>query len=321
MIYQFSNDGKRVYLSLNQPPGKPSKYNEEEWMEILKSKAARIRQEKGFEIPNGFELKTLSLESQAVWYKRSEVANICAKCYNLDNLPSDEELLNDYLNVIKFYETFLYENKELSYNDIEAGRAHIVRDICYIISNNENLNEEELFTNLRLNVIEDKYWVAYYQKSNENTSPKYSLNSARTLDLIHKDELKLTKLGEELVGNITPKEIFTHQYSLEIKKFFFKLALTYDNIKAAMEILKEEKRLRFYNPTCKLTNKVMKYYNWDVGKYSCKENFDENCVNCDHDLESHIKESSLPFEVLKKTGKWRGNVFWMTSRVTPMHLT
>lgn len=209
----------------------------------------------------------------------------------------------------------------LGFYNLDAGRAHIVRDICYLISRNDNLSENQLFNLLRENIIDDNYWIAYYQRSKSNTSPKYNLNSARTLDLVHKDELKLTKLGEDLVNNITQEEIFTHQYGLGIKKFFYKLAKSYDNIKIAMEILKEKKRLKFYNPTCKLTNRIMENFNDDIGGYYCKENFDENCEKCDRDFEAHINESSLPFEVHKKTGKFRGNVFWMTSRVTPMHLT
>jgi predicted RNA-binding protein with PUA-like domain/energy-coupling factor transporter ATP-binding protein EcfA2 len=207
----------------------------------------------------------------------------------------------------------------LGFYDIEAGRAHIVRDICYLISQDKALNEDELFNLLKINIRDDNYWKSYYQRSNGINSPKYNLNSARYLDLVDKSELKLTKLGEELVSTISGEESFTHNYGLGIKKFFYQLALKYDNIKAAMEILKDKKRLRFYNPTCNLTNKVMEGFNENSG--NCKGNFDENCEKCDRDFESHIKESSLPFEVHKKTGKWLGNNFWMTSRVTPMHLT
>lgn len=209
----------------------------------------------------------------------------------------------------------------LGFYDIEAGRAHIVRDICYLISKNDSLNENELFETLRKNVTDENYWKAHYQRSNKHNIPKYNLNSARTLNLVEKDRIKLTKLGEELINNISNDELFTYEYSIGIKNFFYQLALKYDNIKAAMEILKEKKRLRFYNPTCNLTNRVIEHYNDFQDVNNCIEDSYENCEDCDRDLQSHIKESSLPFEVLKKTGKWRGNIFWMTSRVTPMHLT
>lgn len=207
------------------------------------------------------------------------------------------------------------------YYDIDAGRAHIVRDICYLISINDNLTEENLSNIINSNIKDDKYWIAYYQRGNPKNKPKYNLNSARTLNLVETKKLELTNLGKELVNNISEAELFTHHYSLDVKRFFYQLALTYDNIKVAMDILKEEKKLRFYSPICNLTNKVMWQQHKDNEKYHCDENFDKNCENCNRDVEEHIKETSLPFETYKLTNNKRGFVFWMTSRVTPMHLT
>lgn len=103
VIYIFSNDAKKVFLSLNQPIQKPSDtdYSAEEWMQKLKNQSSPLR--KKLTNLKGFELERLQLESHETYYKRYEVANICAKCYNLDNLPSEEELITDYLNILDLY--------------------------------------------------------------------------------------------------------------------------------------------------------------------------------------------------------------------------
>lgn len=211
----------------------------------------------------------------------------------------------------------------IDFYDLNAGRAHIVRDICYLISNNPNITENDLFNLLRKKVgSNDLYWRAYFQRSHKNNSPGYNLNSARTLGLVHRNQLKLTELGEKLVENITDNELYNFKYGLGTKKFFYELALKNPSIKKAMEILKKNGRLRFYAPTCNLTNKVAWDYEIKDGKYYCKETEHSSCNNCDRDFADHIKESSLPFETLKETdGEGYGFVFWMCSRVTPMYLT
>ncbi len=213
-------------------------------------------------------------------------------------------------------------NQMGDYYDFNAGRAHIVRDLSYLISKHENLTEKELFDLLRESVGNNEdYWKAYYQRSNKENSPKYNLNSTRTLNLVQKDELKLTDLGKELVSKTTEDELFTHNYGLETKRFFYKLASKNDAIKKAMEILKKKKKLRFWAPTCDLTNKVVWEFHKEGDRYYCEHKNHPQCNNCDRDLLVHIGESSLPFETYKQTGKDSGFVFWMCSRVTPMHLT
>lgn len=93
------------------------------------------------------------------------------------------------------------------------------------------------------------------------------------------------------------------------------------SIKTAMQILREKDRLRFYAPTCDLTGKVIWDYEKKGKEYFCKETKHSECSHCDKDLLSHIKETSLPFETDKKVNHGGEYVFWMCSRVTPMHLT
>lgn len=225
-----------------------------------------------------------------------------------DNKKEKKENSFDYYMNTDFYE-------------LDAGRGHIVRDICYLISENENITEEELFNLLRESVKDDSYWNAYYQRSKKKNSPKYNLNAARTLNLVDSNRLELTELGEKFVSNISPDEVFTYNYSLKIRKFYYEMALDDPMASVAMEILKKEKRLRFWSPTCSLTNKVVGNYREEKGKYVCNEEEHEQCKSCNRELLDHIKESSLPLETYKKIGTNRGDVFWMCSRITPMYLT
>ena len=233
------------------------------------------------------------------------------------NLKEDIEFLEQ--------EDEIEENEgqgSIGFYELSAGRAHIVRDICYLISHNLNITENELFDLLRKNVGEnDDYWRAYYQRSHKNNSPSYNLNSARTLGLVHRNQLKLTELGEKLVKVVTENELYDYKYGLGTKKFFYELALKHPSIKKAMEILKEKKRLRFYSPTCNRTNRVFWKKSFNGTNVLCEHDDYPECKKCDHDFINHIKESSLPFETLKTGIKGHGFVFWMCSRVTPMHLT
>lgn len=244
------------------------------------------------------ELKRLILE------KNPELKN------EIENLEKEDEAGSngDYGNV-DFY-------------DLNAGRAHIVRDICYLISQKGNISENDLFELLRGNVSDDSYWKAYFQRSNKNNSQKYNLNAARTLNLVFKNKLELTNLGEKLVNAVTPEELFNYNYGIEVKKFFYNMALENYPIRTAMNILKEKGKLRFYAPLCDRTNKVMWKHKETEDGFICEQDGHPECNDCDRDLLAHIKESSLPFETFKETKRIEeGSVFWMCSRVTPMHLT
>ncbi|NYB26086.1 MAG: AAA family ATPase [Methanobacteriaceae archaeon] len=217
---------------------------------------------------------------------------------------------------------YKFEELESEYIDIGWGRAHVIRDICYLISENPNLIEKELFKILKDKVGNNNdYWRAYYQRAKKENIPKINLESAQNLRLIEPNSLRLTSLGQELTQNVEIQELFTHHYSLNIKKFFFKLAVENLTIKTAMQILRERKRLRFYAPTCDLTNKVIWNYVENGEEFLCQEKKHKECRNCDRLLMNHIKETSLPFETDKKVKETGGYVFWMCSRITPMHLT
>lgn len=237
----------------------------------------------------------------------------------IQNNPELEDKINEFLDINNLYDL---SDPNIDFRDIGMGRAHIVRDICYLINNNPQSTEEELFDLLRENLKSDKYWKAYFQRTDGKNGPKINLNSARSLNLVDKNSLKLTNLGQELVNNLDNNELFTYNYSLRIKQFYFDLALKDNIIKKAMEILKKEHKLRFWAPICDLTSRRIDNYHKNGSNYFCDEEKYEECKTCDRILLDHFKEKSLPFETYKETGiKNGGFVFWMCSRVTPMHLT
>jgi MoxR-like ATPase/predicted Mrr-cat superfamily restriction endonuclease len=238
-------------------------------------------------------------------------------------IEKNPQLITDIENIEKelsFELTEAYE--EIGFYDLNAGRSHIVRDICYLLSNHTYTNPNDLYDSLRENIGEnDSYFKAYYQRSTKNSSPAYNLNSARTLGLVGKNNLTLTALGKKLVEVVKKSELFTHHYSNEVKKFFFGLAVQNPSIQTAMQILRRKRQLRFYSPTCNRTNRVFWKKSLNETNVLCEHDDYPECKKCDHDFINHIKESSLPFETLKTGIKGHGFVFWMCSRVTPMHLT
>ena len=223
IVYLFKENMEGVYLSLNQGvTDQRNKYGDKKALEHLKENTIKFRKLNQDSTKNLIENISLGTGNYAPFY---EAGNIYAKYYSKDNLPSEEDLITDLNEFLDIY-TDIYElekpeedlsgyvpyNGELDFYDLNAGRAHIVRDIVYLISKNKIITENELFNLLRKNVKNESYWKAYYQRSNKQNSPKYNLNAARTLKLIKENELKITDLGKKLVNATSQKELFTHQY-------------------------------------------------------------------------------------------------------------
>ncbi|WP_414469261.1 AAA family ATPase [Methanobacterium sp. ACI-7] len=226
----------------------------------------------------------------------------------IDKNPELIELINE-----------IDELKSPCFNNGHRGRAHITRDICYIIANNKNLTEEKLKDILIQSVDDNEdYWKAYFQNCKKKNCIGYNIESARSLNLIDCDDLSLTEIGNELVNKISSDELYNHYYSLETKRFFYQLALQDDIINTAMEILKEKEKMRFWSPKCDLTKKVIWEYNHDT--FICNETKYPECKDCDHKVLNHIGKTSLVLETLKKSSKHNGFVFWFSSRITPMYL-
>jgi MoxR-like ATPase len=152
LMYIFSDDAKRVYLSLNQPVV-PIKFKSSEWMEELKSNASMLREKS--KIPHKFELKTLSLESKETYFKLYEVANICAKCYELDDLPSNKELVSDYLDMLNFYDSFIPNNHLKLHYNISDSLNYILDNYKDVKEGKKTSEEVELVKDLMTKILPD----------------------------------------------------------------------------------------------------------------------------------------------------------------------
>ncbi|MDG3547272.1 MrcB family domain-containing protein [Methanobacterium formicicum] len=101
VIYIFSSDTKRLYLSLNQGIPNQNSISQQDHLENLRLKASNYRKILG-EIPEEFDIKELSLGDPS-FFRKFQIANVCAKSYSLDNLPSEEVLQSDLKFILSLY--------------------------------------------------------------------------------------------------------------------------------------------------------------------------------------------------------------------------
>ncbi|MGI6789814.1 MrcB family domain-containing protein [Aminivibrio sp.] len=101
-VFLFSADGSGVYLSLNQGTSKPK--------QILGSRKAKeqielIKAQSIVKIPRlkGWGLDSIDLKANSPLAKSYEEANIQARFYPADELPSEEILVDDLLSLVDIY--------------------------------------------------------------------------------------------------------------------------------------------------------------------------------------------------------------------------
>ncbi len=124
VIYIFSEDTKHLYLSLTRNISRFESESKDDLYDRLELDAGRFRK-KLEDIPKTFEIKTFSLGSHA-YLNRYGHANIYAKEYNLDNLPSEEELISDYNEILGLYQTL---SKDQGGFDREIGIKKFIETI------------------------------------------------------------------------------------------------------------------------------------------------------------------------------------------------
>lgn len=113
VIYIFSEDTKRLYLSLNQGIPKHGSISQELHMENLKLSAQKYREKLG-ELPEEYEIGELNL-GDPEFFKRFQVANICAKSYTLEDLPSEEKLVSDLEEILVLYNRLVIAHQGIHY--------------------------------------------------------------------------------------------------------------------------------------------------------------------------------------------------------------
>ncbi|MDH6367989.1 MULTISPECIES: DUF3578 domain-containing protein [unclassified Breznakia] len=103
-VYLFSADMQEVYLSLNQGY---HFYEKNYKLKVAKNKARTVANWWKNTLRtalNNFSYDSINLHSKQDKARGYEAAHICGKCYKLDELPDNKELLLDMQNMISVYE-------------------------------------------------------------------------------------------------------------------------------------------------------------------------------------------------------------------------
>jgi hypothetical protein len=118
IVYLFREDMEGVYLSLNQGMTDiKNQTSNSETKEILKSRASDFRNQlKNYLQSELLETIDLGVENSpnATFY---EAGNIYAKYYSSDNLPSENVLESDYIEILGLYDQLV--NKNVNFETIE----------------------------------------------------------------------------------------------------------------------------------------------------------------------------------------------------------
>ncbi len=138
-VYLFREDMRGVYLSLNQGMTEAKSHYKSDAMTALKAKAANFRALLG-PTWEQFPLLDIDLAPSAASNNTAfyEAANICAKYYSKDDLPSEESLVHDLKSMLTLYSQLyqaetaggfgagsaLDEPEELLYEDLTRFRLH-----------------------------------------------------------------------------------------------------------------------------------------------------------------------------------------------------
>lgn len=104
IVYLFQQDMQGVYLSLNQGTKYfRKKYSKHQPREKMKKVANHLNEllEFSHEV---FPAKSITLHSTSDNAKNYETAHICGKYYDLNDIPTDEELIKDLQELIAIYE-------------------------------------------------------------------------------------------------------------------------------------------------------------------------------------------------------------------------
>lgn len=104
VLYIFTQDSKKVYLSLNQGLKNNKGLDPSDFLVELSNNSANIRNQ--LNLPDAFETDKLHGLGKHYYFKRLEYGNICSKSYDYGDLPSEEELFSDLNQFLMIYKEF-----------------------------------------------------------------------------------------------------------------------------------------------------------------------------------------------------------------------
>lgn len=152
IVYLFSEDMKRVYLTLNQGYTNLKKQlgTKKSSLEMTKRRhdiRSKINNYK-FITDNELKIGKTEYEQGCIFYKE----------YKLDNLPANEELVEDLNEMINIYKTYYFEfikkgyNETIQENDNKYQNKDVIEYIAKYIKANGFEYKEEQLSNLYLSL-------------------------------------------------------------------------------------------------------------------------------------------------------------------------
>lgn len=182
VLYIFSEDSKKVYLSLNQGLKNEKGLDPSVFLEELENNSIKIRNQS--KIPDGFITNKLTGLGSHYYFKRLESGNICSKSYYYDNLPSEEELFSDLNNLLMYYQDFNYDSSGSLSDDqiIEllqwfVNSSETYRNWMPKRREAENINHSWIQPEIIKNMSDEDLKEHYIEYYNSGTGEKQNINA------------------------------------------------------------------------------------------------------------------------------------------------
>ncbi|MED5121606.1 DUF3578 domain-containing protein [Priestia megaterium] len=103
IVYLFNADGSGLYISLNQGwTYFKDKYGTKIGREKIRKTASIVR-DKLNTVPYNMKLLNIDLKGKGDLARGYELGHICGRYYDIDNLPSEEEIINDLQGLLLTY--------------------------------------------------------------------------------------------------------------------------------------------------------------------------------------------------------------------------
>jgi 5-methylcytosine-specific restriction protein A len=205
-VYLFREDFSGLYLSLNQGVT-DIKQMYPSPKEALKIKAVDYRTQIGGQSPrfpeSNIDLRPSSPSNLSAFY---EAGNICAKFYETNNLPSEEELITDLQSILQIYEI-------LSYNEtIPVGTATTEEETIYVEDLGKFRQHKRVERNATLaEDVKTKLYVEDLRKFRQHKRVERNATLAKEAKRIHGFTCKLCGFNfEQIYGEIGQEYIEAH---------------------------------------------------------------------------------------------------------------
>lgn len=171
IVYLFHADGSGLYISLNQGwTYFKEKYGTKIGREKIRKTASIVR-DKLNTVPHNMKLSNIDLKGKGDLAKGYELGHICGRYYDIDNLPSEEEIINDLQGLL------------LTYREVIGliGKRSIEQFNDYILLYEDGLYPEDKFSEEEFQLAVQKSAVSkkpqdVYEEEKKKVRPEPLVN-------------------------------------------------------------------------------------------------------------------------------------------------